>query len=92
MKINHQKILLNNRAQTALEYMLLLGTVMVIVLVGFKVYLPRTHNASDLYFNRVNYGIVGSGPHCGNGTCDAPFENADTCCIDCPPGGSGCRG
>ena len=80
------------RGQSALEYMLLMGTVMVIVIVGFKVFLPRTQNASDLYFNRVSHGIMGNVTKCGDGTCDGPEggypashpENSENCCVDCP--------
>jgi hypothetical protein len=80
---------MNRKAQTALEYLLILGTVMVIVLTGWKVFLPRVQNSSDLYFNRVNYGIAGKGPRCGDGNCIAP-ENPESCCVDCPPGGGSC--
>ena len=82
----------NLRGQSTLEYMLLLGTVVVIVLVGFKVFLPRVQNSSDLYFNRVSYGITDKGPACGDGQCDDPklpggnpygVENSETCCVDC---------
>lgn len=74
---------MNKQAQTAMEYMLIMGTVMVIVLTSWKVFLPSIQNSSDLYFNRVNYGIVGAGPRCGNGKVDYP-ENIETCCIDYP--------
>ena len=71
----------NSRGQAALEYMLILGTVMVIVLIGYRVFLPKTQAASDLYFNRVSHGITDSGPLCGNGHPDAG-ENAENCCVD----------
>ncbi len=78
------------KGQSALEYMLLMGTVMVIVVVGFKVFLPKTQNASDLYFNRVSHGITGNVPSCGDGTCNGPEggldgpEDSNNCCVDCP--------
>ena len=71
----------NIRGQTTLEYILVLGTVMVVVLIGLKVYLPQTQNASALYFNRVEVGIFGPAPKCGNGGTD-PGETAENCCVD----------
>ncbi len=80
--------LFRNNAQTALEYMLLLMTVVVIVMVGFKVFLPRVTGASGVYLNRTAYGIQGKPPHCGDHTCNAAImENQETCCVDCPTPG-----
>jgi len=79
---NHSKINLK-KAQTAIEYMLLLAVVVGIVLVGFKTYLPRTQNSADLYFNRVIVGIIGVGGRCGDGFCDDRYENNEKCCADC---------
>ena len=55
------------RAQTAVEYILLLGTVMAIVLVGFHTNIPRVFNAANVYQNRIFEGIAGPPPKCGNG-------------------------
>ena len=77
------------KAQTAIEYLLLLAVVVIIVLIGLKVYLPRTEFASEIYFNRVGVGIVGKGHPCGNGHCDA-YETAENCCVDCPEGEGSC--
>ncbi|MFA5088888.1 MAG: hypothetical protein WC552_07625 [Candidatus Omnitrophota bacterium] len=45
--------------QTMIEYMLLLGMVVVIVLAAFKTLVPKTYNAADLYFNTISNGIMG---------------------------------
>jgi Flp pilus assembly pilin Flp len=53
---------MENQGQTAIEYLLLLAVVVAIVLVGFKTYLPQSHNAVDLYYNRAAVGIMGKPP------------------------------
>lgn len=73
--------------QTAVEYLILLGVVMAIVLIGMKTYLPRTGAASNLYFDRVTNTLLGAPNPCGDGTCQ-PWEvqpgNLTTyCCVDC---------
>jgi hypothetical protein len=45
--------------QTAIEYLLLLGVVVVVVLVGFRKYVPQARNDSELYYNRVATGLMG---------------------------------
>ena len=50
------------RAQTALEYMLILAIVAAIVLVGFKVFLPRSRDAAFVFFNTVTNQIMGNPP------------------------------
>lgn len=45
--------------QTTIEYLLLLSTVVVVVLVGMQTILPQTIGHSNEYFNRVAYGIMG---------------------------------
>jgi len=45
--------------QTAIEYMLLLSAVVVVVLVAMRTILPNTVAYSNIYFNRVAYGIMG---------------------------------
>ena len=80
------KLIRNKKAQTAVEYILLLTTVVAIVLIGFRAYLPEVNEASNIYFNRVVPGIVGEPPRCGDGCCDE-FERLDQnsrCPVDCP--------
>jgi Flp pilus assembly pilin Flp len=81
-----------SRGQTALEYMLLFGVVVAIVMVGFVKYLPRTYQAANVYFDKVSEGIAGKGNRCGDGHCDGPpnpgGETNLTCCEDC---GAGCN-
>ena len=48
--------------QTALEYMMLLAVVAAIVLVGFKVYLPKSRGASERFYNNVGNAILGRPP------------------------------
>ena len=64
-----------------MEYMLLLGMVMVIVLIGYQVLLPKTQKASNTFFDRTSYGISDAGPRCGNGFPDKG-ETVNSCCID----------
>lgn len=84
---------MNDKGQSAIEYMMLLAAVVAIVLAGFKDYLPRFYEASNVYFNRVGVGIYGDPPRCGDGCCGAVrfFGNAsETCpkdkenCAKCP--------
>jgi hypothetical protein len=80
-----------DKAQTAVEYMLLLTSVVAIVLVGLRVYLPRIQETSNIYYNRVSYGIMGSPSTCGDGYCDTtgsstgnpPLEDCSKCPDDC---------
>jgi len=74
-------VLKNDRAQTAVEYMLLLGAVVGIVLVGLKLYLPRINETSNVYFNRAAYGIYGEPNRCGDGNIGR-FETRENCCVD----------
>lgn len=72
-------------AQTAIEYMLLLAVVVAIVLVAFKVSLPKTRASANIFFNRAAIGILGKPNPCGDGVCDPDFEKtADKCPADCP--------
>lgn len=74
------------KGQTAVEYLLLLGVVTAIILVGMKTYLPRFTGASNLYFNKAAVRILGDAPRCGNGVVDTG-ENGENCCVDlglCP--------
>lgn len=52
----------NKRAQSAIEYMLLFATVMVVVMYSFDSYFPFVRESSNLYYNRVVMGIVGKEP------------------------------
>ena len=49
-------------AQTAVEYMILLGAVAVVVLVGFTTFLPRAQKESEGYFNTTVNQIYGTPP------------------------------
>ena len=71
------------KAQTAIEYMLLLGVVVATVLIGLKVYLPQTKQSANLYFNRTAVGILGTPNPCGDGYCCEPFEDISKCQPDC---------
>lgn len=73
---------MDNRGQTAVEYMLLLAAVVAIVLVGFRTYLPSFQETSNYYFNQVGIGVLGEPPHCGDGSCSGP-ENRENCPPDC---------
>ena len=79
--------------QSALEYMILLGTVVAIVLLGLKNYIPRIEETANIYYNRAAAGILGDPSRCGDGVCDCSWpENCKTCPTDC--GGcvsSGCQ-
>lgn len=71
------------QGQTAIEYLLSLGVVVVIVLVGLTTYLPRTRQAANQYLQRVGEGVVGEPSSCGDGCCLRPVEGDTTCCVDC---------
>ena len=74
----------NRRAQTAIEYLLLLMSVAAITLVGFRTYLNRVNETANLYYNRAVPGIVGPPNRCGDGVCrPEPFENCAKCPVDC---------
>ena len=55
MKYKTSKI----QGQSAVEYMMLLAIVVVVVLVGFKSFMPRVGRAANTYFNTVSNGIMG---------------------------------
>lgn len=77
---------LNKKAQTAVEYMLLLAAVVSIVLIGFKSYLPSFQLTSNYYFNQVGTGVLGMPSRCGDKTCDPTgrgYENCEKCPVDC---------
>ena len=78
------------KAQTAIEYMLLLGVMVALVLVVFKTSLPDMRSSANSYFNRTAIGIFGKPNPCGDGYCCDPFEDIDKCPPDCPAGICGC--
>ncbi|MCK5180104.1 MAG: hypothetical protein KAR32_11285 [Candidatus Omnitrophica bacterium] len=79
-------IIKDRKAQTAIEYLLLLMTVAVIVLLGFKTYLPRVQETANIYYNRAAPGILGAPPRCGDTFCAGPpFEDCAKCPFDCGP-------
>lgn len=78
------KILIRN-GQTMVEYMLLMAAVVAVVLVGFRIYLPRTYQAGNVYFNKTAGAILGKPNPCGDGHCDSHFENPEKCPTDCAP-------
>lgn len=73
----------NKNAQTAIEYMLLLGVVVALVLIGFKVSLPQTRASANIFFNRAAIGIMGKPNPCGDCLCDPDFEDFEKCPVDC---------
>ena len=70
------------KAQTAVEYMLLLAVVVSIVLIGFRTFLPRAQTAGNVYFQRTGSSILGNPNPCGDGKCEW-YEDANKCCFDC---------
>jgi len=71
------------KAQTAVEYLILMAAVVAVVLIGFKQYLPKVYDASNVFFNRAAVGIYGEPNSCGDGTCDWDFEGCESCPTDC---------
>ncbi len=55
----NQNRYVNKRAQSAVEYMLLFATVMVVVMYSFDSFLPFIRDSSNLYYNGVIIGITG---------------------------------
>jgi len=56
-------------AQSMIEYVLLLGATVVVVLLAFKSLLPNVRNSSNIYYNKVAVGVMGD--------MAARIENAD---------------
>ncbi len=50
----------DRKAQAAIEYMILLGVVVSVVLVSFTTLLPRTTNMAGNYFETVQNGLYGN--------------------------------
>lgn len=65
----------NNRAQSAVEYLLLLAVVAAVVMISFRILLPKTQNTTDGYFNTVSRAIVGGGANITRGDGTQGFEN-----------------
>lgn len=88
LKKNNPSSSPSNQAQTAIEYMLLLATVTVIILLAFNGdYLERVYNAANLYFDRTVVGIYGEGSACGDQHCEIGIEDVvgkAFCPVDCP--------
>ena len=85
--IRKRKKYSSNKAQTAIEYMLLLAVVVAIVLIMLKrnLFVDITQNTANVFYNNVVAGIVGPANRCGDGVCDQPRENCERCPPDCFP-------
>ena len=75
-----------SKAQSAVEYLLLLAVVASIILISLKTRLPKIYPSAELYFNKTSVGIAGKPNPCGDGNCVLPFENCQKCSYDCPFG------
>lgn len=71
----------SKKAQTAVEYLILMTAVVAIVLVGFKRFLPSVQQSSNVFFNRAAVGIYDGANPCGDGV-KGPFETPESCCVD----------
>lgn len=81
---NQRKSPFTKSAQTAVEYMLLLGVVVSIVMIGMKIFTPRVQSASEGLFNKQSRAVAGKPNPCGDGCCSS-FEDARSCDADCCP-------
>ena len=50
------------KAQTAIEYLIVLGVVTAIVLVGFRVYVPLARDDVNRYYLSLLRGVYGNQP------------------------------
>ena len=64
-------------AQAAMEYLLLLGAVVVIVLLAFNTLIPQHQRQAEGYFNVVTRGILGEPVIYWNGTNTIDRARAD---------------
>ncbi len=72
------------KAQTAVEYMLLMAIVIGVVLIALPSQLPRVYNSANIYFDKSANAIFGRPPDCGDGVCDNTIaEDNESCCDDC---------
>jgi len=51
------------RAQSAIEYMLLLGATIAVILGGFTYWLNFSRNEANLYFNSASTLLMGDAPN-----------------------------
>jgi len=58
----HHNIKITQKAQSIIEYLLLLGVIVAITLIGFKKYFPRIQKAKNVYFNKIGHDLVGKEP------------------------------
>jgi len=70
----------------AIEFMLLLMVVVTLVLISFKTEVPRARRSANRYFEQTMNAIIGKPNPCGDGLCCRPFEDVETCTIDCMGG------
>ncbi len=94
MSIERKEKRISRKAQTAIEYMLLLTICALLVFASFRVFFEpegRVRNGLDLYFNKVSESVMGPAPEltivtptiCDqDGVCEPPGEDS-TNCIDC---------
>ena len=50
------------KAQTAIEYLLLLALVALIVLISFPILMPKTQAVSNTYFDKISNAIMDEPP------------------------------
>jgi Flp pilus assembly pilin Flp len=48
--------------QTSVEYFILLGMVVVVVLTGVKTFIPKARNEAEQVFNETVCGVMGQTP------------------------------
>jgi hypothetical protein len=53
----------HERAQTAVEYMILLGTVTAVILVSFNTIMPQGQQMTEGFYNKASNLILGAPPH-----------------------------
>lgn len=75
----------NKYGQTAVEYLILLATVMAVVLMAMNKDILDMQETGNIYVDRVTEGLIGPPPKCGDCVC-GEFETAEKCPIDCAVG------
>ena len=80
----------SRKGQTAIEYMILLGVVVALVLIAFKTQLPRMEESANIYFNRAMLGIIGGSEPLRGRVVLLAFRRFPRCPPDCD--GSGIAG
>ena len=88
--LNSRKIFRRRKAQTAIEYMLLLAVVVTVVLIMLKrnLFVDVVQGTANVYYDQVVNGILGAPNRCGDGVC-ASYENCEKCPLECPSGSNG---